>query len=251
MRKRILLCMLLCLALVAVVIGLVCAVNSSPSLKPASSYVAAAVAQSSSPRPSPALIRITPRPAVTRKPAKAVVMRRAPTPPPETLAKLTPKPSPTPAPTAFRPLQSGDRGGEVAAVQARLSSLGFLSDSIDGIFGRNTRQAVADFQAANGLSSTGVVDEKTSALLYSPAAFAATPRPTASKKASVSAFSGEEYRDSASKEASYVLNTNTGKFHKPSCQHVKRIKPKNYREYKGKRSDVISMGYVPCKVCRP
>ena len=49
----------------------------------------------------------------------------------------------------------------------------------------------------------------------------------------------------------YVLNTNTMKFHKPSCSSVKDIKPKNYQEFTGTRDQVIRMGYDPCKRCNP
>lgn len=49
----------------------------------------------------------------------------------------------------------------------------------------------------------------------------------------------------------YVLNTNTKKFHKPSCRYVDDIKPKNRQDYTGGRGSIIDMGYVPCKVCNP
>ena len=49
----------------------------------------------------------------------------------------------------------------------------------------------------------------------------------------------------------YVLNTNTKKFHIPSCSSVKDIKPKNYLEYIGTADEVRDMGYVGCKRCNP
>ena len=49
----------------------------------------------------------------------------------------------------------------------------------------------------------------------------------------------------------YVLNTNTKKFHKPSCYHVEKIIPENYEEYVGTASEVEAMGYVGCKTCKP
>ena len=49
----------------------------------------------------------------------------------------------------------------------------------------------------------------------------------------------------------YVLNTNTMKFHYPSCSSVDDMKEKNKQIYTGSREDVISMGYVPCKRCNP
>ncbi len=49
----------------------------------------------------------------------------------------------------------------------------------------------------------------------------------------------------------YVINTNTGKFHYPSCSSVKDISPENRWDYSGTREDIIGMGYVPCKRCDP
>ncbi len=49
----------------------------------------------------------------------------------------------------------------------------------------------------------------------------------------------------------YVLNTNTKKFHYPSCSSVNSMKDKNKDYYTGSRDDVIAMGYDPCKRCNP
>lgn len=49
----------------------------------------------------------------------------------------------------------------------------------------------------------------------------------------------------------YVLNTNTMKFHYPSCSSVDQMKEKNKEIYTGNREDVINMGYAPCKQCNP
>ena len=49
----------------------------------------------------------------------------------------------------------------------------------------------------------------------------------------------------------YILNTNTMKFHYPSCSSVDQRKEKNKQVFTGNRDDVISQGYVPCKRCNP
>lgn len=49
----------------------------------------------------------------------------------------------------------------------------------------------------------------------------------------------------------YVLNTNTKKFHYPTCSSVDDMKEKNKQIYTGSREEVINMGYVPCKRCNP
>lgn len=40
----------------------------------------------------------------------------------------------------------------------------------------------------------------------------------------------------------YVLNTNTKKFHKPACRSVGQIKPSNRDESTGTREDVLALG---------
>ena len=52
-------------------------------------------------------------------------------------------------------------------------------------------------------------------------------------------------------EASYVLNTNTKKFHYPSCNDVKKIKPENYATSSLSRDDIIAQGYSSCGHCHP
>ena len=49
----------------------------------------------------------------------------------------------------------------------------------------------------------------------------------------------------------YVANTNTKKFHYPSCSSVNQIKAENRMDYTGSRDDLINMGYEPCKRCNP
>ena len=55
----------------------------------------------------------------------------------------------------------------------------------------------------------------------------------------------------SSSKTTYVCNTNTKKFHYPSCRSVKLIKDENYDEYTGDRDDLIEDGYDPCKNCNP
>lgn len=50
---------------------------------------------------------------------------------------------------------------------------------------------------------------------------------------------------------SYVVNTNTGKFHNPSCYTLKRMKPSNRMDFSGSRDDLINQGYSPCQKCNP
>lgn len=54
-----------------------------------------------------------------------------------------------------------------------------------------------------------------------------------------------------SEEQTYILNTNTQKFHKPDCKSVETIKPQNYAEFTGAREELLAAGYEPCKNCNP
>lgn len=49
----------------------------------------------------------------------------------------------------------------------------------------------------------------------------------------------------------YVLNTNTHKFHRPTCGSVKTIKDKNRRDSTDSRDVIIGNGFSPCKKCNP
>ncbi len=61
----------------------------------------------------------------------------------------------------------------------------------------------------------------------------------------------EREMPSEEKSQTYILNTNTKKFHYPSCSSVNSMKDKNKQEYTGSRDDIIAMGYDPCKRCYP
>lgn len=49
----------------------------------------------------------------------------------------------------------------------------------------------------------------------------------------------------------YILNTNTHKFHVPGCSSVAKMKEKNKQVIEATRDEVIAMGYSPCGNCRP
>lgn len=52
-------------------------------------------------------------------------------------------------------------------------------------------------------------------------------------------------------EASYVLNTNSKKFHSPGCSGAANIKQENRQDFTGLRSDLLALGYEPCGLCKP
>lgn len=54
-----------------------------------------------------------------------------------------------------------------------------------------------------------------------------------------------------SNKQTYILNTNSKKFHYPDCSSVADMSEKNKQEYTGSREDLINNGYEPCKRCKP
>lgn len=52
-------------------------------------------------------------------------------------------------------------------------------------------------------------------------------------------------------QQTYILNTNTHKFHLPDCSGAADIKGKNREEYTGTREELTSQGYEPCGRCHP
>ena len=48
----------------------------------------------------------------------------------------------------------------------------------------------------------------------------------------------------------YVVNTNTDKFHLPTCQYANSMKPENREEVHAKRSELIE-SFDPCGTCKP
>lgn len=60
-----------------------------------------------------------------------------------------------------------------------------------------------------------------------------------------------EFPNEEKEELSYVLNTNTGKFHYETCDSVNDMKEKNKEMFYGSRDEIIGMGYEPCGRCYP
>ncbi len=60
----------------------------------------------------------------------------------------------------------------------------------------------------------------------------------------------EEYLNSG-EQGDYVLNTNSKKFHLPSCSGATDMSEKNRQEYTGSRELLIAQGFEPCSQCEP
>ena len=56
---------------------------------------------------------------------------------------------------------------------------------------------------------------------------------------------------SEEEQGTYVLNTNSMKFHEPDCSGVASMSDANRQDYTGSRQDLIDQGYAPCGICKP
>jgi len=75
-----------------------------------------------------------------------------------------------------------------------------------------------------------------------------------SKQGTVINGSGQhepEESANATDSATYVLNTNTMRFHLPTCSSVEQMSARNKLDFSGSRDEVLEMGYVPCSCCHP
>ena len=82
---------------------------------------------------------------------------------------------PTASSQGLPTLLPGSKGSAVAQAQQLLKDKGYYQGRIDGDFGMGTRDAIAAFQRANGLTVDGKVGEQTWKKLQAPAIADATP----------------------------------------------------------------------------
>ena len=62
---------------------------------------------------------------------------------------------------------------------------------------------------------------------------------------------GEQPDDDPVTVITFILNTNSKKFHLLTCRYVSTIAAEHYAESGDTRDELIAEGYVPCGVCKP
>lgn len=67
----------------------------------------------------------------------------------------------------------------------------------------------------------------------------------------VETSSADSANASGERESAYVLNTNSGKFHYPSCSSVSQMNDENRQDFTGDRETLIADGFSPCGRCNP
>jgi len=101
---------------------------------------------------------------------------------------------------------------------------------------------------SNGETLTFTTERNAHADTLNTAPSAANPTtPTADQPEATTSSTGP----SSTPKTSYVLNTNTKKFHYPHCSSVKQMANKNRQDVTLNREEIIAQGYTPCGRCNP
>lgn len=107
------------------------------------------------------------------------------------------------------------------------------------VFAYNVQPGIEiDYATGESKLADGALHEEQKTATVTP-----TPSPEPEKQ--------EPVTGSEASQADYILNTNTKKFHYPTCSSVNDMKEKNKQEFFGTRDEAISNGYSPCGRCKP
>ena len=128
--------------------------------------------------------------------------------------------------------------------------------------GNHVMYRVTPVFEGNNLVASGVVMEAKSddgdGILYCVYAYNVQPGINidyATGNSSLGENTQTNTEESTSQEAEtgtdYILNTNSMKFHLPSCSSAADISDSNRQEYHGTRDELIGQGYEPCGRCNP
>lgn len=79
----------------------------------------------------------------------------------------------------------------------------------------------------------------------------ATPSPTIVEPPSAGPTQPEQEEDIPALTVTYIVNTNTRKFHYPSCSSVRQMNEENNWRFSGTADELLQKGYVPCQRCQP
>ena len=107
------------------------------------------------------------------------------------------------------------------------------------VFAYNVQPGIEiDYATGESKLADGAQQEEQKTATVTP-----TPSPEPEKQ--------EPVTGSEASQTDYILNTNTKKFHYPTCSSVNDMKEKNKQEFFGTRDETIALGYSPCGRCKP
>lgn len=101
---------------------------------------------------------------------------------------------------------------------------------------------------SNGETLTFTTERNAHTDTFNTATSVATPTTPTADQPEATIYSTTS---SSTPKTSYVLNTNTKKFHYPHCSSVKQMADKNRQDATLNREEIIAQGYTPCGRCNP
>ncbi len=114
-------------------------------------------------------------------------------------------------------------------------------------------EQVEDYIAGGGSRMFEIADDDTTELDTSERNTAVTEDTEDIKSVTEDVSEATEYSSEEStaddKKETFIVNTNSGKFHVPNCKSVSDMAEKNKWEYTGTIEELKEMGYKPCKNC--
>lgn len=113
--------------------------------------------------------------------------------------------------------------------------------------GDEVAAGAADTTGTSGTAGAGVTDAAAGSTDTTGTSVAADTADSAAQASGGDTAAGS----TADVTGEYVLNTNTKKFHRPSCSSVAQMSPENKAAFSGSREELIAAGYDPCKRCNP
>lgn len=104
---------------------------------------------------------------------------------------------------------------------------------------------------ADGTSSSSSSSAATSSASSSSSSSSTQNKTSSSSNTNSNSTSTQSTQSQTTSNATYVLNTDSHKFHKPTCSSAKKINSANRQDFSGTRDAVIAQGYDACKICNP
>lgn len=96
---------------------------------------------------------------------------------------------------------------------------------------------------SDGKTVNFTVSRNPNANTFAPPSFSAEPETSNSDR--------QDNESESPTQTNYILNTNSKKFHLPSCSSVQSIKEENKKSFYGSLDELLEMDYTPCGNCNP
>lgn len=128
----------------------------------------------------------------------------------------------------------------------------YVQDTGNHVLYRVTPQYEGDNLVAEGVQMEGYsVEDQGEGICFNIFAYNVQPGIKIDYKTGESEQTGTDEEKTEAEKKEYIVNTNTKKFHNPSCSSVKDTLAKNRKEVTESRDTLVQQGYEPCGKCKP